>query len=57
MSFTILFGLLSLLILVVVFLVAYRMKGLSSALIATATAFLALAVLLLAFIGIIINTM
>ncbi len=57
MSFSILFALLTVPILVIVFFVMYKMKGLKSALIVTGLAFALLAVALVATIGLIVNTM
>jgi hypothetical protein len=57
MPFTILFALLALILLVVVFLVTYKMKGLKSALIVTGTAFIVLAVMFVVLIRMIVNAM
>ncbi|MBN1451175.1 MAG: hypothetical protein JW963_09190 [Anaerolineales bacterium] len=51
MSFTILFALLTLILLVVVFLVTYKMKGLKFALIVTGITFIVLAVMFMVLIG------
>lgn len=57
MPFTILFALLALILLVVVFLVTYKMKGLKFALIVTGITFIVLAVIFMVLIGMMISAM
>jgi hypothetical protein len=57
MSFTVLFALFALLVLIVVFGLAYKIRGLKTALILTAAAFVVFAVLFVGLIYVITNAM
>jgi hypothetical protein len=57
MSFTVLYALSALLLLVVIFGLTYKIKGLKTALITTAAAFIILAVTLIVMISVILGVM
>ena len=57
MSFTMLFAIFAVLALIVIFVIAYKVKGLRTALISTGVAFAVLAVTLVAAIALIVNSM
>ena len=57
MTFTILFALMAILLLLIVFFVVYKWKGLKTALIVTGITFVLLAVTFMIAIGVIISSM